>query len=278
MASKRMFSMTIIDTDAFLEMPCSTQALYFHLCMRADDDGFVGSPKKITRNVGASEDDLKLLIAKRFVLIFEDGVIVIKHWRIHNTLSANRYKETSYLENKSMLKIKQNNAYTLGDGYDIDDEHLIEMSKRQTKDKQKTNKRRTKDEQKTNADKNSIDKISIEKKEIIKKEKSESDEYDLEEAWKKIRDLYPQNRKNSFQMGKLRFLDMFKGVYNRRELTILIAKAIDLYKKDCKKQGDENFKYVPNMDKWFEESVQYWIEQVEECERKNKDDSTEDNE
>ena len=135
--------MTIIDTDAFLEMPCSTQALYFHLCMRADDDGFVGSPKKITRNVGASEDDLKLLIAKRFVLIFEDGVIVIKHWRIHNTLSANRYKETSYLENKSMLKIKQNNAYTLGDGYDIDDEHLIEMSKRQVKDEQKTSKRRT---------------------------------------------------------------------------------------------------------------------------------------
>ena len=143
MASKRMFSMTIIDTDAFLEMPCSTQALYFHLCMRADDDGFVGNPKRITRNVGASEDDLKLLIAKRFVLIFEDGVIVIKHWRIHNTLSANRYKETTYIENKSMLKIKSNNAYTLDDGRVIDDTHLVEMGKRQVVDEQKTNKRRT---------------------------------------------------------------------------------------------------------------------------------------
>lgn len=175
MASKRMFSLSVIDTDAFLEMPCSTQALYFHLCMRADDDGFVGSPKIITRTVGASEDDLKLLIAKRFVLTFEDGVIVIKHWRMHNTLSANRYKETAYLEDKAMLKLKPNKAYTLGDGEQIDDTKLIEMSARQTKDEQKTNKRRTVDEQKTNADKIRIDKNRIEENRIEKNRKGESE-------------------------------------------------------------------------------------------------------
>lgn len=87
MASKRMFAMTIVDSDVFLDMPLSTQALYFHLNMRADDDGFVGNPKKIMRTIGASEDDMKLLIAKNFLITFETGVIVllqnsiIGHWK-----------------------------------------------------------------------------------------------------------------------------------------------------------------------------------------------------
>lgn len=178
MASKRMFSLSVIDTDAFLEMPCSTQALYFHLCMRADDDGFVGSPKIVTRTVGASEDDLKLLIAKRFVLTFEDGVIVIKHWRMHNTLSTNRYTETAYLEDKALLKIKANKAYTFGDGEPLDDTKKIEAAKRQTGDKktvdaQKTHDRRTVDAQKTDADKIRIDKNRIEENRIEKNKKGE---------------------------------------------------------------------------------------------------------
>ena len=177
MASKRMFSLSVIDTDAFLEMPCSTQALYFHLCMRADDDGFVGNPKMITRTVGASDDDLKLLIAKRFILTFEDGVIVIKHWRIHNTLSTNRYNETAHLEDKALLRIKPNKAYTFGEGEPLDDRKMIEASKRQTGDKktvdeQKTDNRRTIDAQKTNTDKNSIDKNSIEKNSLKDKEEN----------------------------------------------------------------------------------------------------------
>ena len=167
MASKRMINLTVIDTDAFLEMPLSTQALYFHLNLRADDDGFVGSPKIICRTVGASDDDLKLLIAKRFIIIFEDGVIVIKHWRMHNTLSVNRYKETNYTEDKALLKLKTNNSYTLGDGKTIDDSRLIEMSKRQV-DASKTKNRRTIDEQKTNTDNNRIDKNSIEEISIDK--------------------------------------------------------------------------------------------------------------
>ena len=107
-----MFTQKIIDSDPFLDMPLSTQALYFHLNMRADDDGFINNPKRIQRTIGASEDDLKLLIAKRFVIGFENGVIVIKHWRMHNTLRKDRYNPTQYQEEFAMLSIKDNNSYT----------------------------------------------------------------------------------------------------------------------------------------------------------------------
>ena len=113
MAERRMFSKTIIDSDAFLDMPLSTQVLYFHLSMRADDDGFINNPKKIQRMVGCNQDDITLLIAKRFVIPFESGVCVIKHWRIHNYIRIDRYKETPYQEEKSQLILKDNNSYTL---------------------------------------------------------------------------------------------------------------------------------------------------------------------
>lgn len=113
MAKKRMFNNEVLDTDAFLDMPLSAQALYFHLCMRADDDGFIGNPTRIQKYIGASEDDMKLLVAKRFVLVFDDGVIVIKHWRMHNTIQKDRYKQTNYVEDLAMLGIKENKAYTL---------------------------------------------------------------------------------------------------------------------------------------------------------------------
>lgn len=122
MAERRMFAKTIIDSDAFLDMPLSAQALYFHLSMRADDEGFVGNPKRIRGMVGASEDDLKLLILKRFLLVFESGVMVIKHWKIHNYIQSDRYKETTYLEEKATLALDGKKAYTerihLGDEMD----------------------------------------------------------------------------------------------------------------------------------------------------------------
>lgn len=113
MANKRMFTMSIVDSDAFLEMPLTTQALYFHLNMRADDDGFIGNPKKIMRIINASEDDLKLLIAKRFILVFDDGVIVIKHWRMHNTIQKDRYVPTPYQDELNTLFVKSNKSYSL---------------------------------------------------------------------------------------------------------------------------------------------------------------------
>lgn len=115
MAKKRMFNMNVVDSDAFLDMPLSTQCLYFHLNMRADDDGFVGNPKRIVRLIGCSDDDLKLLIAKRFVLCFEDGVIVIKHWRMHNCIQSDRYTPTVYQEEKDMLITKPNKSYTFAE-------------------------------------------------------------------------------------------------------------------------------------------------------------------
>ena len=112
MAERRMFSKTIIDSDAFLDMPLSTQALYFHLAMRADDEGFVNNPKKVQRMIGASEDDLKILIMKRYILTFESGIIVIKHWKIHNYIQNDRFKPTTYIEEKATLMLDEKKSYT----------------------------------------------------------------------------------------------------------------------------------------------------------------------
>lgn len=174
MANKAIFSKTIIDTDAFLEMPATTQNLYFHLNMHADDDGFIGNPKRIARMIGASDDDFKILIAKKFIIVFESGVIVIKHWRIHNTLSKMRYKETSYLDEKSQLLIKENNAYSLDEGKPLDDSRLVEMGKRQV--------RRTVDEQETNLSKEKLSKDKTSKDKLIedKPSKKKSAKADLD--------------------------------------------------------------------------------------------------
>lgn len=103
MARRRMFNLDIIDTDLFLEMPQSSRLLYYDLCMRADDDGFVSTPKKIQKIVGCSDDDFKVLISKKFIIPFDTGVVVIKHWKIHNYVQKDRYKETLYTEEKSHL-------------------------------------------------------------------------------------------------------------------------------------------------------------------------------
>ena len=125
MAERRMFAKTIIDSDAFLDMPLSSQALYFHLSMRADDDGFINNPRKVQRMVGSSEDDLKLLMAKRFILAFDSGVIVIKHWKLHNYIRNDRYKPTLYQDEKAQLIEKDNKVYSksndgIPDGYQMD--------------------------------------------------------------------------------------------------------------------------------------------------------------
>ena len=110
-----MFAKKVTNSDVFLDMPLSTQALYFHLNMESDDDGFNGSPKKVQRMIGASDDDLKLLLAKGFVIPFESGVVVIRHWKIHNYIQKDRYKETIYLDEKNMLKTMENKTYSLMD-------------------------------------------------------------------------------------------------------------------------------------------------------------------
>lgn len=122
MAERRMFAKKIIDSDAFLDMPLSTQSLYFHLSMRADDEGFINNPKRIQRMIGASDDDCKLLIAKGFILVFETGVIVIKHWKIHNYIQKDRFKPTICSEEKKEIVTEEDGTYTqcTRNGYDSD--------------------------------------------------------------------------------------------------------------------------------------------------------------
>lgn len=117
-----MFAKTIVTSDAFLDMPLSARCLYFTLGMFADDDGFVNNPKSIMRQVGACTDDLNILLAKRFILKFDSGVIVIKHWKIHNYIAKDRYKETKYIEEKATLMLDDKGAYTecIQDVYKLD--------------------------------------------------------------------------------------------------------------------------------------------------------------
>lgn len=122
MAERRMFAKTIIDSDSFLDMPLSAQALYFHLSMRADDDGFINNPKKIQRTIGCADDDMRLLVAKSFIIPFESGVVVIKHWRINNYIQKDRYKPTTYTDERAQLQLKENGSYTecIQNGYNLD--------------------------------------------------------------------------------------------------------------------------------------------------------------
>ncbi len=126
MANRRMFSKKVIDTDYFLDLPATTQMLYFHLALRADDDGFISAPKRIMRMIGSSDDDYKLLIAKEFVIPFQTGVCVIKHWRIHNYIQKDRYAPTFHKYEKSLIEQDpdNDNAYIL-----LDTECIHDVSK-----------------------------------------------------------------------------------------------------------------------------------------------------
>lgn len=114
MADKRMMSKSVIDTDMFLDMPASTQCLYFHMLLRADDDGFLKNAKTIMRTVGASPDDVKLLIAKQYLIPFDTGIMAIKHWRIHNYIKKDRYKPTDCEEIK-LLEVNEKGEYILAE-------------------------------------------------------------------------------------------------------------------------------------------------------------------
>ena len=128
-----MFNKQIVASDAFLDMPDSSQLLYFHLNMHADDDGFVGSPKRILRMLGKNDDDLKILIINRFLLTFQSGVIVVKHWKIHNTIQKDRNTPTGDLEEAKLIKVKKNRAYTddleLGNILETNMSHRVEKSR-----------------------------------------------------------------------------------------------------------------------------------------------------
>lgn len=155
MATKRMFSRDIIESDLFLEMPLTTQALYFHLGMRADDEGFINSPKKILREINCSNDDLRLLIAKGYVICFESGVIVITHWNMNNTIRKDRLKPTIYFEEKAKLAVDKNEKYILTD---TSETVCIQADNQMTTNPQPNGNQMT---PQYSIDKNRLDKISI---------------------------------------------------------------------------------------------------------------------
>ena len=136
MAERRMYARSVVHSDAFLSMPPTSQNLYFHLGIVADDDGFVSNPRMIMRMVNSTEDDLKILLAKRFVLGFESGIVVIKHWKINNYIQKDRYKRTLYQEEFNRLGIKKNGSYTeisntqcIQDVYKVDTQDRLELGK-----------------------------------------------------------------------------------------------------------------------------------------------------
>lgn len=141
MAERRMFAKTIVMSDAFLDMPLSARCLYFSFGMVADDDGFVNNPKSQMRQIGASTDDLNLLIAKKFIISFENGVICIKHWRINNYLRSDRYKESTYIKERAQLRLEENGAYSLDSSrYTIGIPHGIPSIEKGSKEKRSVEK------------------------------------------------------------------------------------------------------------------------------------------
>ena len=165
MAEKRMFAKTIIDSDLFLDMPVTAQLLYFHLCMRADDDGFINNPKRIMRDVRCSDDDMKMLIAKDYVIPFESGVIVIKHWRLHNYIQRDRYKP-SLCDEKNLLTTNKNKVYERMDTECIQIGNRLDTECIQIDNKMDTECVQIGDTDKSRLDKNRLDKSRLDKSSV----------------------------------------------------------------------------------------------------------------
>lgn len=241
MAEKRMFSKQIIDSDAFLEMPLSTQALYFHLSMRADDDGFLNNAKKVMKIIGANQNDYDLLVAKSFVIQFPDGICVIKHWRINNYLRKDRYTETIYQEEKACLAVQPNGRYSLRNAAESDDDLPLGIPVCNRLDTQ-----------------NRIEKNREEKNSIYSAEKLH-DEQSLDDFFESIWKLYPI-KKGKGQVSTSRKKALQKIGYDQ------IGRCVDRFLKDMSDSGRDrkywmhgstffNSGYVDYLDEnWGQES------------------------
>lgn len=211
MGKRRMLSTDITNTDIFLDMPLSTQALYFHMVLAGDDDGFVAAPKRIQRMIGCSDDDFKLLLAKGFVIPFESGVCVIRHWKVHNYIRTDRYKETIYTPEKGMLSVAENGEYQLidalkiqngiPDSYQVPTDGIPAVDKRSTQDKisKYKNKIRVPDGAQ-NSENTENQPLKIEQK-----TKLEQDKNDFE----KIYAIYPKKK------GRTRAFEHYKAYVNK---------------------------------------------------------------
>lgn len=241
MAEKRMFAKTIIDSDAFLEMPMSARLLYYDLGMRADDDGFINSPKKIMKIVGATNDDMNILIARKFIIPFDNGVVVIKHWRIHNYIRKDTYSPTPYIDEKAMLYLDENKAYTLN----IND-RLRAVDEPSTQIREDNNN-------------NNICSNSLSDDEQKSSKKSQQDE--LENNFKIIYESYPK------KVGKARGFDLYKGWLKGRDVSGRKVKltnkqiwdAIAKYKHQLDEDGTEK-QYIKQFDTFMYKAILDYVE------------------
>jgi hypothetical protein len=236
-----MFSKQIVDSDAFLEMPLSTQALYFHLSMRADDDGFLNNAKKVMKIIGANQNDYDLLVAKSFVIQFPDGICVIKHWRINNYLRKDRYTETIYQEEKSHLTVQPNGRYSFRNAVESSDVLPVGIPLVDRSDTQ-----------------NRIEKNREEKNSIYSAEKLH-DEQSLDDFFESIWKLYPI-KKGKGQVSTSRKKALQKIGYDQ------IGRCVDRFLKDMSDSGRDrkywmhgstffNSGYVDYLDEnWGQES------------------------
>ena len=242
MAERRMFAKTIIDSDAFLDMPISSQLLYFHLAMRADDDGFINKPKSIMRMCNCHDDDMRILIAKQFVIPFDSGIVVIKHWNIHNFIKKDRYKETGYKAEKSTLELDENKAYiervTNMDTDWRQDGNRLETNRIQSISKVDTQVRIGKDSivQDNNTMCNS-DESHGANSEPSKPSKREIDAF-FESVWK----LYP-NKKGKGQVSDSKKKALFEIGYDE------IKRAIERYQQEL--TIDSSWRHLQNGSTFF---------------------------
>jgi hypothetical protein len=224
MADKRMFSLQIVDSDAFLDLPSSAQALYFHLGMRADDDGFLNNARTIARIVGSGNKDLELLIEKRFIYMFEGGVSVIKHWKVNNYIAKDRYKKTMYTDIFKQLEVKENNSYTLCI-QNVD--NLYTQS---------------------SIDKVSIDKVSIDNTIVqpkVEPKKVIKDSYLFEESFQRFWEAYPK------KVGKGNVEKWFKKNRPSQDLVDNMIQAIEDQK--LSKQW-QDVQYIPLPATWLNQA------------------------
>lgn len=239
MAQRRMFAKKITESDAFLDMPMSSQCLYFHLAMNADDEGFVNNPKKLQRMIGATDDDVKVLLAKRFIISFDSGVIVIKHWRMHNYIQSDRFRKTDYVEERSQLVVKDNNSYKL-----ISDN--VEVSTMYPKCIQNVSKMDTQ----YSIDKDSIDKNIVSSSPPANVDNSLSLSDEFEKLWK----LYPR------KAGKKKAFESYKRSRKNGATFDQVKDGIQGYVESIKRNGTPK-QYVLmgqtffNQERWSDEFI-----------------------
>ena len=258
MAQKRMFSLSVVDTDKFLEMPVSARLLYYELGMRADDDGFVDNWKKILLFTGLKEDDVKILIAKDFIIPFESGIIVIKHWRMNNYLQNDRVKATTHQNELKSLKLDENNVYTL-DTTCIHHKNDEPQKIPESTDVYTLDTTCIHSIDKNSIEENRLDEIRLEENNISSPAKQEQQfTQEFERMW-----LYYPNKKGKSKALKKYILARKKGVTYEE-----IAQGLKNYINYCKKNKIAE-QYIKHGSSWFNQEC--WKDEYKTVDLKSND-------